>query len=64
MAERHVSVDHSTVNRWVIHYNPQLEERFRKKHKVQTNISWRMDETYLKIIPSGAQAGKDVYLYR
>ena len=58
MAERGVSVDHSTVNRWVVHYSPQLENNFRKKYKIQPNTSWRMDETYLKI------KGKDVYLYR
>jgi len=58
MAERGVKVDHSTINRWVIHYAPQLEIEFRKKYKAQPNSSWRMDETYLKI------KGKDVYLYR
>jgi len=58
MAERGVSVDHSTANRWVVHYSPLLENKFRKKYKSQTNMSWRMDETYLKI------KGKDVYLYR
>ncbi len=31
--ERGLSVDHSTVNRWVAHYAPQLEEQFRKKYK-------------------------------
>ena len=58
IAERGVKVDHATVNRWVIHYSPQLEMEFRRKYKKQTNTSWRMDETYLKI------KGKDVYLYR
>jgi len=56
--ERGLSVDHSTVNRWVIRYAPQLEEQFRKKYKHDVNGSWHMDETYLKI------KGKDVYLYR
>lgn len=28
--ERGLNVDHSTINRWVIHYSPQLEETFRK----------------------------------
>ena len=32
MAERGVRVDHSTLNRWVIYYAPQLEDEFRKKH--------------------------------
>jgi len=58
IAERGVKVDHATVNRWTIHYSPQLENEFRRKYKKQTNRSWRMDETYLKI------KGKDVYLYR
>jgi putative transposase len=56
--ERGLHVDHSTVNRWVIHYSPQLEESFRKNHKRTLNVSYRMDETYLKI------KGKDIYLYR
>ena len=46
--ERGVSVDHATVNRWVLKYSPQLEEAFhRGKHPVW--ISWRMDETYIKV---------------
>src|SRR6266851_1538307 len=28
MLERGVHVDHSTINRWVIKYSPQLEEAF------------------------------------
>ena len=44
MEERGVEVDHSTINRWVITYSPQLEEAFhRRKHPVW--VSWRMDET-------------------
>ncbi len=57
MEERGVSVDHSTVNRWVIKYSPQLEAQFhRRKRLVWT--SWRMDETYIKV------QGRWVYLYR
>ena len=56
--ERGLSVDHSTIQRWVEYYSPQLEEVFRKNKKRTPNGSWRMDETYLKI------KGKDVYLYR
>jgi len=58
-AERGLFVDHSTVQRWVVAYAPQLENKFRKKKKDKNiNSSWRMDETYLKL------KGKDVYLYR
>lgn len=39
LAERGVKVDHSTVNRWVIEYAPQLEDEFRKKHKSQVGCS-------------------------
>ncbi len=56
--ERSIQVDHSTINRWVIHYSPLLENNFRKKFKQQTGFSWRMDETYIKV------KGKWHYLYR
>ena len=58
MLERGISVDHSTINRWVLHYAPLLEEEFKKKHKRKVGISWRMDETYIKI------KGVWHYLYR
>ena len=57
MLERGVHVDHSTINRWVVKYSPQLEEAFpRRKRPVWT--SWRMDETYMKV------KGQWRYLYR
>jgi putative transposase len=56
MAERGVKLDHSSVQKWVVHYAPKLESEFRKK-KI-TGRSWKMDETYIKV------AGKWVYLYR
>ena len=46
--ERGLKVDHSTINRWVIEYAPQLEETFRKRFKRPVGIFWRMDETYIK----------------
>ncbi len=39
MLERGVHVDHSTVNRWVITYSPQLEEAFHRC-KRSVWISW------------------------
>ena len=57
-SERGLKVDHSTINRWVIQYAPQLEESFRKRHKRPVGISWRMDETYIKV------KGQWLYLYR
>ncbi len=56
--ERDLKVDHSTINRWVLEYSPQLEEEFRKRHKRPVGLSWRMDETYIKV------NGNWVYLYR
>jgi putative transposase len=48
MEKRGVDVDHSTLNRWVIKYSPQLEEAFhRRKRSVWVN--WLLDETYIKV---------------
>ncbi len=57
MAERGVEVDHSTLNRWVLQYAPELDKRIRP-HLKPTNDSWRVDETYIKI------KGVWKYLYR
>jgi len=57
MEERGVEVDHSTINRWVIKYSPLLEEAFHRR-KRQVWLSWRMDETYIKV------KGQWRYLYR
>jgi len=57
MGERGVTVDHSTLNRWVIKYAPEMEKQFRR-HQRPVGRSWRMDETYVRI------KGKWAYLYR
>src|ERR671927_1263338 len=57
MEERGVKVDHSTINRWVIKYSPQLEEAFHRRKRAVW-VSWRMDETYIK------GKGQWRYLYR
>tara|TARA_R110002072_G_scaffold222478_4_gene379421 strand:- start:447 stop:1145 length:699 start_codon:yes stop_codon:yes gene_type:complete len=57
MQERGLHIDHATLNRWVLHYAPLLEQKFRQ-HKRPVHRSWRMDETYIKI------KGKWRYLYR
>ena len=44
--ERGESVDHATINRWVLKYSPQLEEAFHRRKRAVW-ISWRMDETYI-----------------
>jgi IS6 family transposase len=55
--ERGLSVDHTTIYRWVQRYAPELEKRCRP-HLKTTNDSWRVDETYVKI------KGTWMYLYR
>jgi len=57
MEERGVHVGHSTINRWVIKYSPQLEDEFHRR-KRPVCVSWRMDETYIRV------KGEWVYLYR
>jgi putative transposase len=57
MRERGVRVDHATVNRWVVKYSPPLEAAFHH-HKRPVWVSWRMDETYIRI------KGQWRYLYR
>lgn len=39
-----VHVDHSTINRWVIKYSPQLEAAFPHRKRPVWR-SWQMDET-------------------
>jgi transposase-like protein len=40
MLERGLEVDHSTINRWVLHYATQLDRRC-QPHLKSTNDSWR-----------------------
>ena len=58
MAERGVSVDHSTIYRWVQRYAPEIEKRLRWHWRRPRSGSWRVDETYVKV------RGKWSYLYR
>jgi putative transposase len=57
MQERGVCVDHATIQRWVVKYSPQLEETFHRC-KRPVGISWRLDETYIRV------KGEWRYLYR
>lgn len=57
MAERGVEVDHSTINRWVLKFAPELDKRIRP-FLSPTNDSWRVDETYIEV------KGVWKYLYR
>ena len=57
LAERGVKVDHVTLNRWVVKYSPLIASKAQAR-KRPTAVSWRMDETYIKV------KGKWMYYYR
>src|SRR5438477_6827829 len=57
LEERGVPIDHATIQRWVVQYSPLLEEAFHRR-KRPVWVSWRMDETYMKV------KGQWDYLYR
>jgi transposase-like protein len=54
---RDFNLHRTTIYRWVQKYAPELEKRC-KLHLKQTNDSWRVDETYIKV------KGEWLYLYR
>ena len=57
MRERGLSVDHTTVWRWVQKYAPEINKRMRS-HLRMSGTSYHSDETYVKV---GAEWK---YLYR
>ncbi|MFK4448296.1 transposase-like protein [Caballeronia udeis] len=57
MAERELSLAHTTILRWVRRYTPEFVKRW-NRFATPVGWPWRVEETYLKI------RGKWVYLYR
>src|SRR5215471_1579228 len=57
MADRSITLTHTTILRWVQHYLPEFEKRW-NRYARPVGGSWRMDETYIKV------RGSWVYLYR
>ncbi len=57
MVERGLSIAHTTIMRWVQQYAPEFEKR-RRRFAQAVGLSWRVDETYVKI------RGEWCYLYR
>ena len=57
MAERGLSIAHTTIMRWVRHYAPEFERRW-NCFAQPVGTSWRVDEAYVKV------RGEWVYLYR
>lgn len=48
MSERGLSLDHTTIYRWLQQYSPEIDKRSHP-HLQKTNDSWRVDETYVKV---------------
>jgi transposase-like protein len=48
MAERGLSIAHTTITGWVQRYAPESEKRWRR-FAGAVGRSWRVDETYVKI---------------
>ena len=57
LQDRGVSVDHTTIFRWIQACAPELEKRIRP-HLRPSDGSWRVDETYIRV------KGRWTYLYR
>ncbi|MBJ8190292.1 IS6 family transposase [Bacillus cereus] len=57
MEERGLFLAHTTIMRWVHQYGPEFDKRIRR-HLKQTNNSWRVEETYIKV------KRQWMYLYR
>jgi transposase-like protein len=57
MAERGLSLAHTTIMRWIQCYVPEFEKRWNRFAR-PAGRSWRVDETYVKI------RGRWAYLYR
>src|SRR5579864_2595625 len=57
MAERGLSLAHTTILRWVKRFTLEFVKRW-NRFAISAGRSWRVDETYLKI------RGRWVYLYR
>src|SRR5229473_7878919 len=57
MAERGLSVDHTTVWRWTQRYAPEVQRRLRGRLNPKGS-TWHMDQTFVRI------AGRWMYLFR
>src|ERR1019366_7780644 len=57
MAERGISLSHTTIMRWIARYVPEFEKRW-NRFACRVGTSWRVNETDVKI------KGRWTYLYR
>ena len=57
MAERGLSIDHTSIWRWMQSYGPEVLRRLRGQVR-RKSTTWHMDETFIRI------AGRWMYLFR
>lgn len=57
LAERGITVDPATINRWVVKFGPEIARRSFSRRGPR-GLSWHVDETYLRV------GGKWRYLWR
>jgi IS6 family transposase len=57
LAERGITIDRSTVYRWVQKFGPEITKRA-EKHLRRASVDWHVDETYVRV------GGKWRYLWR
>lgn len=57
LAERGITIDRSTVDRWVQKFSPELTKRT-ETHLRRASVDWHVDETHIRV------GGKWRYLWR
>lgn len=58
LAERGVTVDASTIHRWVRKFGPEIRKRAYGGHRSWRGLQWHVDETYIRV------GGRCCYLWR
>ncbi|MBI99661.1 MAG: IS6 family transposase, partial [Halobacteriovoraceae bacterium] len=58
LAERGVTVDASTIHRWVRKFGPEIRKRAYGGHRSWRGLQWHVDETYIRV------GGRWCYLWR
>ncbi|MEQ9248560.1 MAG: IS6 family transposase [Nitratireductor sp.] len=58
LSERGVTVDASTIHRWVRKFGPEIRERAYSGHRSWRGLQWHVDETYIRV------GGRWCYLWR
>jgi len=59
MAERGLSLAHTTIVRWVRHYTPEFEKRWRR-YAFAVGQSWRVDEAYCRPTSTDFEPGRPI----